>query len=194
MCGILYIYSDEGRERMQGPEDFCSKVDLKLRGSIISTLAVLFAAACAAALLMYFLAPVDDFMVDIFRNGSVSKGSSGDFVMTMAQSDSNGAFSVTSSELSDRVFTAVICGENRSKDDIVLTPDDLVIYATDIPSGGKPRLCRINMADNVVIPSGASVEFSVSADVPEGFTYEDCRASLIVSVENNSEKYGLMLN
>lgn len=194
MCGILYIYSDEGREHMQGYEDFCRKVDLKLRGSMISTLAVLFAAACAAAALMYILAPVDDFMVDIFRDGSVGKGSGGDFVMTMVQSDSNGAFSVTSSELSDGVFTAVICGENRSKDDIVLTPADLVIYATDIPSGGKPRLCRNNMTENVVIPSGASVEFSVSADVPEGFTYESCKASLIVSEENSGEKYGLMLN
>lgn len=194
MCGILYIYSDKGRERMQGHEDFCRKVDLKLRGSMISTLAVLFAAACTAALLMYILAPVDDFMVDIFRDGSVSKGSSGDFLMAMVQSDSNGTFSVTSSELSDGVLTAVICSENRSKDDIVLTPDDLVIYATDIPSGGKPRLCMTNTAENVVIPSGASVEFSVSAVVPEGFTYESCKASLIVSVDNNSEKYGLMLN
>lgn len=194
MCGILYIYSDEGREHMQGHEDFCRKVDLKLRGSMISTLAVLFTAACAAALLMYILAPVDDFMVDIFRDGSVSKGSGGDFLMAMVQSDSNGEFSVTSSALSDGVLTAVIYGENRSKNDIVLTPDDLVIYATDILSGGKPRLCRNNMTENVVIPSGSSVEFSVSADVPEGFTYESCKASLIVSAENSGGKYGIMLN
>lgn len=194
MCGILYIYSDEGRERMQGPEDFCRKIDLKLRGSIIFSLAIIFAAACGAALLMYIFAPIDDFMVDMFGEGCVSIGNGGDFLMAMAQTDSNGTFSVTSSEFSDGVFTAVICGENTSSDDLTFTPANFSVYATEILNGGKPHLCRTNMVENVVIPAGSLVEFSVSANLPEDFTYEGCKASVIIFEENSGKNYGLMLN
>ncbi|MGN0638605.1 MAG: hypothetical protein ACI4J0_09560 [Huintestinicola sp.] len=179
---------------MQGPEEFCRKIDMKLRRSVISTFAVLFAVVCGAAVLMYKFAPIDDFMVDMFMDGSVGKGSGGDFLMAMVQSDSSGTFSVTGSDLSDGIFTAVICGENRSAEDMVLTPADIIVYSTDVLSGGQPGLCRTNMTENVVIPAGLSVEFSVSADVPEGFSYEECKVSVIISAESCGKKYGLMLN
>lgn len=179
---------------MQGPEEFCRKIDLKLRRSIISTLAVIFAAASCAAVLMYIFAPIDDFMVNTFRDGSSNTGNSGDFLMAMAQSDDNGGFTVINSEVSDGVFTAVIYGENKSEADLTLTPGDFSFYATDILNGSKPHLCRTNMVENVVIPAGSSAEFSISANVSEGFTYEYSKASVIISAGNSGEKYGLMLN
>lgn len=179
---------------MQESEEFCRKIDMKLRRSMISTLAVIFAAACCAAAFIYKFAPVDDFLVDNFRDGSVSTGRGADFLMAMAQADDNGAFTVTGYELSDGVLTAVIYGENRSADDLTLTPGDFSVYATDISNDGKPYLCLTNMVENVVIPAGSSAEFIISANVPDYFTYEGCKASVIISEEISGEKYGLMLN
>lgn len=179
---------------MQGSEEFCRKIDVKLRQSIIFTLAVLFAAACGAALLMYIFAPIDDFMVDAVRGGRISTGDCGDFLMASAQSDDNGGFSVVSSELSDGVLTAVICGENNTGKAMILAPADLSVYATDTSNGGKPRLCSTYMTENIVIPARSMVNFSISANVPEGFAYEGGKASVIISVENIGDKYGLMLN
>lgn len=179
---------------MQGSEEFCRKIDMKLRKSIIITLAVLFAATCGAAVLMYIFAPIDDFMVDAVRDGRISTGSCGEFLMTSAQSDDNGSFTTVSSELSDGVFTAVIYGENKTKETMILSPADLIVYSTNTSNGGKPRLCSTNMTENIVIPAGLAVNFSISANVPEDFTYEGSKASVIISVKNSSGKYGLMLN
>lgn len=179
---------------MQGPEEFCRKIDMKLRQSIILTLAVLFAAACGAATLMYIFAPIDDVMVDSVRDGKISTGSCGEFLMSSAQTGDNGGFNVVHSELSDGIFTAVICGENLTEDPLTLTPADFSVYATDTSNGGMPSLCSTDMIGNVVIPAGSVAEFSISATVPRGFTYENCKASVIISVKNSSEKYGLTLN
>ncbi|MGN1102676.1 MAG: hypothetical protein ACI4RG_10825 [Huintestinicola sp.] len=179
---------------MQESEEFCRKIDMKLKKSIISTFAVLSAIVSGAAVVMYIFAPIDDFMVDMFRDGNICTGSNGDFLMTMSQSDSNSAFSVTDSDFSDGVFTAIIHGENMSTDDMILTPSDLIVYVTDTSNGCKPCLCRSNKTENVVIPAGSSVEFSVLADVEEDFSNDSCKVSLIISAENCGKKYGLALN
>lgn len=178
---------------MQEPEEFCRKIDMKLRRSVISTLAVLFAAACAAAVLVYIFAPIDDFLIDKFRSGKSDTGGS-EFLMTMAQDDDNGCFSVIDSQLSDGIFTAVICGENKTAEDMILAPGNFSVYATDTAKGNQPHLCSTYMTENVVIPAGSAVKFSISANVPEDFTYENCKASVIIFADHCLERYGLMLN
>ncbi|MGN1106142.1 MAG: hypothetical protein ACI4RH_05775 [Huintestinicola sp.] len=178
---------------MQGPEEFCRKIDVKLRESVVSTLVVIFASACAAAVLMYIFAPIDDFMVDMVRDGKCTTGSS-DFLMTMVQNGDNGGFIVMDSQLSDGVFTAVICGENKTSEDMILAPRDFTVYATNIANGGQPHLCTVCMTEDVVIAANSAIKFSISAIVPEGFTYENCKFSGVIIADDDFERYGLMLN
>ena len=179
---------------MQSPEDFCRKIDSKLRRSIIITLAAVFAAACGASMLMYIFAPVDDFMVEFFSKEKIRSVSNDSFLMTMDRSDGTKEFSVVSSELSDGVFSAVILGKNYGDRDIILTPADFSVYATDVQNGGKPRKCCVNMNEDVVICPGCEKEFSVSVNVPQGFSYDGCKASAVISAADRSECFGLMLN
>lgn len=179
---------------MQSPDEFCQKIDSKLRLSIIISLAAVFAAACVASLLIYFFAPVDVFSMGSFPYEENSRGKNGCFLMTMAQSDGTEEFSVVSSELSDGVFSAVILGKNLGNEDIILKPADFCVYATDVQNGGKSKICCVKMTENVVISSGSNEELTISAYLPEGLHYDGCKMSAFISVGGRGESIGLMLN
>lgn len=179
---------------MQGPEEFCRNIDSKLRRSIIMTMAAVFTVACGASLLMYIFTPNDDFLADAFLGSPIGKGDNGCFLMSMAQSDGSKSFSVVSSELTDGVFSAVILGKNNGERDIVLTPDDLCVFFTDVQSCGRPHSCCAVMDGNVVISAGSETLFSISATAPEDFSFEGCKASAIISVGKYGGNLGIMLN
>ena len=179
---------------MQEPEEFCQKIDSKLKRSIIMTLAAVFAAACAASLLIYFFAPAADFMVNIFRGSFIRRGDDGSFLITSSQSDGSKSFSVVSSELTDGVFSAVILGKNDGMKDISLSSDDINFFITDVQNCQPPRICCASMDENVVIKAGSESLFSISAVVPQDISLDCCKASAIFSVGDYGGNFGIMLN
>ena len=178
---------------MQESEEFCRKIDSKLRRCVISTFVVIFAAACAASVFMYFFAPNDDLFFSLLSNASNKTGSEGEFMMDMSQSGQDYSFSVVSSELSGDVFTTAIRVENFGNVDIVLSPDDFRFFSTNADIGSRPHLCRTDISENVVILAGQTVDFSVSVIVPEDFSFETCRISAVISIGERGENIGLML-
>ena len=177
---------------MQAPEEFCRKIDIKLRRNIIASLTAVSAAVLAAGIIVYIFAPKDDFLVSKFSGRICKTGINGDFLITSSQSYGNVTLETAGCDISESGFTVTVCASNSSGKGLIFSPSDLRAYATDTARGSKPSVCRTDMTESVVIPAGSSAEFTVSGSFPDGCRYETSRITLVFTDTESRNTYSIM--